>query len=129
MTLMDGDDMHRLWSLVADLSAQLNLNRTQLASVQTQLETLKGHSLHSTTGYALRRFNVDVSKEKFESELERLNVQLIQENNDLKWENKQNEKLIKEYEQCLEIVMKKFRTFSVRKGCVQRRFPPSRTSS
>lgn len=105
--------MHRLWSLVVDLSAQLNMNRQNLASVQAQLEKLKAHSVHANTGFALRRFNVDVSKDKFESELERLNVHLIQENNDLRWENKMNDRLIKEYEQCLDIVMKKFRSFSV----------------
>ncbi|CAO1617705.1 unnamed protein product [Parajaminaea phylloscopi] len=112
MTLVDGDEMHRLWTLVVDLSAQLNMNRQNLANVQTQLENLKAHSVHAHTGFALRRFNVDVSKEKFESELERLNVHLITENNDLRWENRMNDRLIKEYEQCLEVVMKKFRSFS-----------------
>lgn len=113
MTFMDGDEMHRLWALVADLTSQLNLNRQHLADVQSQVEVLKGRAVHNQTGFALRRFNVDVSKEKFESELERLNAHLAQENNELKWENKMNDRLIKEFEQCLEIVMKKFRIFSV----------------
>ncbi|PWN25191.1 hypothetical protein BDZ90DRAFT_234391 [Jaminaea rosea] len=112
MTLVEGDDMHRLWSLIVDLSAQLNMNRQQITSLQSQLQTLKAHSVHSNTGFALRRFNVDVSKETFESELERLNVHLAQENNDLRWENKMNDRLIKEYEQCLDMVMRKFRAFS-----------------
>ncbi|PWN20566.1 hypothetical protein BCV69DRAFT_299048 [Microstroma glucosiphilum] len=112
MTFMDGDEMHRLWALVADLTSQLNLNRQHLADVQSQVEVLKGRAVHNQTGFALRRFNVDVSKEKFESELERLNAHLAQENNELKWENKMNDRLIKEFEQCLEIVMKKFRIFS-----------------
>lgn len=114
MTFMDGDEMNRLWALVADLTSQLTLNRQHLADVQAQVEVLKGRALHNQTGFALRRFNVDLSKEKFESELERLNAHLAQENNELKWENRMNDRLIKEYEQCLEIVMKKFRTFSVR---------------
>lgn len=113
MTLVEGDDMQRLWALVVDLSSQLNMNRQQITSVQTQLQNLKAHSVHTNTGFALRRFNVDVAKETFESELERLNVHLAQENNDLRWENKMNERLIKEYEQCLDLVMKKFRAFSV----------------
>lgn len=119
MTLTDpssssssGDDAQSVWSLIGDLSQQLNANRAHVTSLQAQLDALKGKSIHSHTGYALRRFNTDVSKEKFESELERWNVALVQENNELKWENKVNDKLVKEYEQCLEVVMHKFRTFA-----------------
>lgn len=113
MTIMDGEEMNRLWGLVGDLTAQLHLNRQDVTNLQQQIETLKARSIHSTTGYALRRFNVDLSKEKFESELEKLNAGLVQENNELKWENRMNEKLLKEYDQCLELIMKKFRSFSV----------------
>lgn len=113
MTVMEGDDMQRLWGLVVELSTQLNKNRADLAAVQQQLVTLKANSVHTNTGYALRRFNVDLSKEKFESEVERLNAALVQENNELRWDNKMNERLIKDYEACLDVVMKKFRSFSV----------------
>lgn len=116
MTVMEGDDMQRLWGLVVELSTQLNKNRADLAAVQQQLVTLKANSVHTNTGYALRRFNVDLSKEKFESEVERLNAALVQENNELRWDNKMNERLIKDYEACLDVVMKKFRSFSVSVG-------------
>lgn len=84
-----------------------------------------------TSGFVLRRFNVDLSKgelchslrgvalylckpsETFESELERKNAQLIIENQSLLHENKQLNTLLKEYETTLETVMSKFRNHSV----------------
>ncbi|PWN51408.1 hypothetical protein IE53DRAFT_51431 [Violaceomyces palustris] len=112
MTLMEGDDIQRLWSLVADLSAQLTANRQACEALQAQADQLKGQALHSGTGYALRRFNLDISKEKFESELEQLNAHLVKENQSLAHENKQQALLLKEYENTLETVMSKFRSFS-----------------
>jgi SIKE family len=107
------DELSTLWSLVAELSSQLTANRELCVSLQQQAEHLKGQVHHNNNGYALRRFNVDVSKEKFESELERINVQLVKENTQLQYENKQLNALLREHEQTIEAVMIKFRNFSV----------------
>lgn len=55
-----------------------------------------------------------IQKEQFESELERMNAQIMIENQRLQHENKQLSTLLKEYEQTLETVMAKFRTQAVR---------------
>lgn len=112
MTIMDSDDMQRLWSLVEDLTNQLQANRQLCESLQQQADQLRGQAIHSGTGFALRRFNIDLSKEKFESELEALNVHLVKENLALSHENKQQAVLLREYENTLETVMAKFRSFS-----------------
>ncbi len=112
MAIMDGDDMQRLWSLVEDLTNQLQANRQLCESLQQQADQLRGQAIHSGTGFALRRFNTDISKEKFESELESLNVHLVKENLALSHENKQQAVLLREYENTLETVMAKFRSFS-----------------
>ena len=112
MTIMDGDDMQRLWSLIEDLTNQLQANRQLCESLQQQADQLRGQAIHSGTGFALRRFNTDLSKEKFESELEALNAHLVKENLSLSHENKQQAVLLREYENTLETVMAKFRSFS-----------------
>ncbi|CAD6923479.1 unnamed protein product [Tilletia controversa] len=112
MTLVENDDVAQLWTLVGELSAQIAENRERTQALQQQADELKGQALHATTGYALRRFNVDISKEKFESELERINAQLVYENNILAHENKQTALLLREYEHALETVMAKFRAFT-----------------
>ncbi|KAJ9475522.1 hypothetical protein PHBOTO_005581 [Pseudozyma hubeiensis] len=112
MTMMDGDDMQRLWSLIEDLTNQLQANRQLCESLQQQADQLRGQAIHSGTGFALRRFNIDLSKEKFESELEALNAHLVKENLGLSHENKQQAVLLREYENTLETVMAKFRSFS-----------------
>ncbi|SNX86628.1 uncharacterized protein MEPE_05337 [Melanopsichium pennsylvanicum] len=109
---MDGDDMQRLWSLIEDLTNQLQANRQLCESLQQQADQLRGQAIHSGTGFALRRFNTDLSKEKFESELEALNAHLVKENLGLSHENKQQALLLREYENTLETVMAKFRSFS-----------------
>ena len=109
---MDGDDMQRLWSLIEDLTNQLQANRQLCESLQQQADQLRGQAIHSGTGFALRRFNTDLSKEKFESELEALNAHLVKENLSLSHENKQQAVLLREYENTLETVMSKFRSFS-----------------
>jgi hypothetical protein len=53
------------------------------------------------------------SAEEFESELERLNVQLVTENQALQQENRQLSSLLKDYESTLEAVMGKFRAHAV----------------
>lgn len=51
--------------------------------------------------------------EEFESELERMNVNLVLENQNLQQENRQLSMLLKDYESTLETVMAKFRTHAV----------------
>ncbi len=104
--------MQRLWSLIEDLTNQLQANRQLCESLQQQADQLRGQAIHSGTGFALRRFNTDLSKEKFESELEALNAHLVKENLSLSHENKQQAVLLREYENTLETVMAKFRSFS-----------------
>ncbi|KAG8707570.1 hypothetical protein FRC09_001750 [Ceratobasidium sp. 395] len=103
-------EMARLWSLVCELSEQLNNNKAVAASLQAQANTLKSQAIHNGTGFALRRFNTDLSKEVFETELERMNAAIIIENQTLQHENKQLNTLLKEYETTLETVMAKFRS-------------------
>jgi hypothetical protein len=112
MTLVEGEELQRLWSLVSELSSQLSANQQLCQSLQAQADELKGHALHSGTGYTLRRFNLDISKEKFESDLEKINASLVMENHTLAHENKQVNVLLREYEQTLEQIMTKFRSFS-----------------
>ncbi|GAA6058424.1 hypothetical protein JCM3770_000465 [Rhodotorula araucariae] len=112
MTLMDasqGSEMERLWALLTELSAQLSHNRQQTEELHRRAEELKAQAVHTQTGFTLRRFNVDVSQEEFESELERLNVSLVKENQALQQENRQLSSLLKDYESTLEAVMGKFR--------------------
>lgn len=59
--LMD-EDFQRLWSLLAELSGQLTANREQCEALKRQAEELKKQAIHTGTGYALRRFNVDLSQ-------------------------------------------------------------------
>lgn len=113
MTLVEGEELQRLWALVSELSSQLSSNRELCHSLQAQADELKGQALHTGTGYTLRRFNLDISKEKFESELEKINSQLVMENQSLTHENKQINFLLREYENTLETIMSKFRSFSV----------------
>ncbi|CAE6345403.1 unnamed protein product [Rhizoctonia solani] len=95
-------ELSRLWSLVCELSEQLNNNKAATASLQAQANALKGQAIHNGTGFALRRFNTDLSKEVFESELERMNAAIVIENQTLQHENKQLNILLKEYETTLE---------------------------
>ncbi|KAG0150561.1 hypothetical protein CROQUDRAFT_652153 [Cronartium quercuum f. sp. fusiforme G11] len=109
MAVMD-EDLQRLWHLLAELSSQLTQNRDQCEQLKKQAEDLKTQAIHTGTGYALRRFNVDLSKEQFESELERMNAQLVVENQTLQHENRQLTILLKDYETTLEQIMTRFRT-------------------
>lgn len=52
--------------------------------------------------------------ERFESELERTNAQVIIENHTLLQENRQLSLLLKEYEQTMDTIMSKFRSHAVR---------------
>lgn len=62
----------------------------------------------------LRLITVVVFAEEFDSELEKLNVQLVMENQALQQENRQLSSLLKDYESTLEAVMGKFRAHAVR---------------
>jgi ABC-type phosphate transport system auxiliary subunit len=128
------DDMERLWTLLAELSNQLSLNRQHCDALRRQAEDLKQQAVHVGTGFTLRRFNTDISKgarrrlrrsarapltasaEVFESELERLNATLVLENHSLQHENKQLSMLLKDYEGTLENIMGRFRSFAVRRA-------------
>ncbi|EJD03541.1 uncharacterized protein FOMMEDRAFT_82134 [Fomitiporia mediterranea MF3/22] len=109
---MDGD-MIRVWHMVQELSEQLAHNQKLIATLQSQANSLKDQAIHNGSGYALRRFNVDLSQEVFDSELERTNAQMIIENQTLNHENRQLGMLLKEYEQTLETVMSKFRSHAL----------------
>ncbi|KAG6915258.1 hypothetical protein DXG01_012443 [Tephrocybe rancida] len=109
---MDSDIL-RLWQLVHELSDQLALNQKFTAALQAQAGTLKVQAAHAGSGFALRRYNTDISKEAFESELERTSAQTIIENQTLLYENKQLSLLLKEYEGTMETIMSKFRNHAL----------------
>jgi len=94
---------------VQELAEQITHNKNIVAQLQHQASLLKEHAFHNVSGYALRRFNVDLSQETFDSELERTNALILIENQTLQHENKQLGTLLKEYEQTMETVMSKFR--------------------
>jgi len=103
------DELQRLWQLLAELSSQLTQNREQTEQLKKQAEELKTQAIHTGTGYALKRFNVDLSKEQFESEVERMNAQLVIENQTLQHENRHLTILLKDHETTLEQIMTRFR--------------------
>lgn len=115
-------ELDRIWAIALELSAQLSHNRQITEELQRKAEEVRLQSIHSHTGFTLRRFNLDVSDEHFDSELERFNVSLVQENLALQTENRQLSVLLKDYEGTLEAVMAKFRAHAVR----LRAFPLSR---
>ncbi|KZV93746.1 hypothetical protein EXIGLDRAFT_612618 [Exidia glandulosa HHB12029] len=112
---MENEDpeMSRLWELVNELSDQLSRNRELTASLQKQVGTLKDQAAQTGSSSSLRRFNLDISKETFESAIERTNAQVILEHQHLTQENKQLAALLKEFEQTLDTVMSKFRGHAI----------------
>ncbi|KAI0348132.1 hypothetical protein BDW22DRAFT_1320468 [Trametopsis cervina] len=102
-------DYVRVWQLLHELSEQNALNQKMSENLHTVTETLKNEASHLASGFSLRRFNTDISKEVFESELERQNAQIIIENHTLLHENRQLSMLLKEYEHTMETIMGKFR--------------------
>ncbi|WVQ81282.1 hypothetical protein IAT38_003405 [Cryptococcus sp. DSM 104549] len=103
------DELMRLWGLVGELSEQLSNNRALVTQLKARSENVKGQAVHVGTGFPLRRFNLDITNEEFQSELEAFSSHLVLENQQLQHENKQLNALLKEYEQTLETVMGKFR--------------------
>ncbi|KAG6337315.1 hypothetical protein ID866_1777 [Astraeus odoratus] len=113
MTVVDnpGDsDIVRLLNTIQELSDQLSRNRTHAISLHSTASAVKTQATHSQTGFVLRRFNLDKSKEEYDAELERMNCSLSLENFTLQHDNKQLGVVIREYEQTLESVMSAFRT-------------------
>ncbi|KAG6845165.1 hypothetical protein H0H87_012961 [Tephrocybe sp. NHM501043] len=106
-------DMLRLWQLVHELSEQLAANQKLTATLQSQASTLKVQASDAGSGFALRRFNTDISNETFESELERMSAQTVIENQTLLHENKQLSLLLKEYEGTMDNIMSKFRNHAL----------------
>ncbi|KAK4687245.1 hypothetical protein P7C73_g2879, partial [Tremellales sp. Uapishka_1] len=103
------EELMRIWGLVGELSEQLSSNRAIVAQLRGRGENVKGQAAHVGTGFPLRRFNLDISDEEFQTELEGFASHLVLENQTLQHENKQLNTLLKEYEQTLETVMGKFR--------------------
>ncbi|WWC73054.1 uncharacterized protein I206_107019 [Kwoniella pini CBS 10737] len=103
------DELSRLWGLVGELSEQLANNRALVTQLKSRSDNVKGQAAHVGTGFPLRRFNLDISNEEFQTELEAFSSHLVMENQQLQHENKQLNALLKEYEQTLETVMGKFR--------------------
>lgn len=95
--------------LINELSNELNNNRDISTSLQSQVDELKDQVIHTVSGFTLRRYNTDISTEQFEFECERLNAELIKENQLLQFDNKQLTSLVKEFEGVIEVIMNKFR--------------------
>ncbi|KAL1951226.1 hypothetical protein VTO73DRAFT_375 [Trametes versicolor] len=108
---LDGDLM-RAWTILNELSEQNAMNQRLAVTLAEQAHSLKNEAKTLATGITLRRVNTDISKETFESELERQNAHIIIENHTLLQENKQFSALLEEYEQTMETVMSKFRAHS-----------------
>ncbi|KAJ7095984.1 hypothetical protein B0H15DRAFT_774547 [Mycena belliarum] len=104
------DPISRLWSLITELSDQLNQNRDVSAGIYQQAGGIKTQAVHAQTGFVLRRFNLDKPKDLYDAELERMNSSMALENIGLQHDNKQLNALIREYEQTLETLMNTFRT-------------------
>ncbi|KAI0756527.1 hypothetical protein C8Q80DRAFT_1333403 [Daedaleopsis nitida] len=103
------NDLIRAWQILHELSEQNALNHKMAATLASQAHSLKSDAQKVASGCSLRRVNLDISKEAFESELERQNAHIIIENHTLLQENKQLSALLKEYEETMETVMTKFR--------------------
>lgn len=109
---MEGD-LIRAYQLLMELSEQNSHNHKMSSSLHGLAETLKTQATDLASGFTLRRVNTDISKEVFESELERQNAQIIIENHQLLQENRQLNGLLKEYEQTMETIMNKFRSHAL----------------
>ncbi|KAH8099705.1 hypothetical protein BXZ70DRAFT_1065230 [Cristinia sonorae] len=110
------DEMDKFATLV-DLLQQLidqnEYNRKMCASLTTLAVEVKTQAVEAAAVTPLHRVNVDLSKEVFESELERTNAQAVIENHSLLHENRQLSVLLKEYEQTMDTVMAKFRSHAL----------------
>ncbi|EIM22876.1 hypothetical protein WALSEDRAFT_59657 [Wallemia mellicola CBS 633.66] len=105
----NSEEVVKLFELISQLSEQLGQNRLACHSLQQQADELKEQALHTVSGFALRRYNTDITKEQFEMECERMNAHLMTENQNLQYENRQLTSLMKEFESTVDIIMDKFR--------------------
>jgi len=101
--------LNHLWTLISELSEQLNVNRSLAVSLYGQADAVNVQAIHGKQGFVVRRFNLDKPKDVYENELERMNAAMIADNHALQRDNKQLNVLIKDYEQTLENVMSAFR--------------------
>jgi len=99
----------RLFTLLSEIMEQTNSHRNYTAQLHAQASGIKAQAVHSQTGFVLRRFNMDMKKEEYDAELERMNATMTAENLALQHDNKQLNTLIKEYETTLETIMGLFR--------------------
>ncbi|EKM61464.1 uncharacterized protein PHACADRAFT_82211 [Phanerochaete carnosa HHB-10118-sp] len=106
-------DLIRAYQLLMELSEQNGRNHEMSGGLHGLTDTLKTQAKDLAVGFTLRRVNTDISKEVFESELERQNAQIIIENHQLLQENRQLNGLLKEYEQTMETIMIKFRSHAL----------------
>ncbi|KAF8204292.1 hypothetical protein K438DRAFT_1580123 [Mycena galopus ATCC 62051] len=106
------NELVRIWQIVHELSEQLAQNQ-KATSRSRPRRCSQEQATHTGTGFVLRRFNTDIANETFESELERMNAQIVIENQTLLHENKQLSVLLKEYEGTLDTVMAKFRNHAL----------------
>ncbi|KAI9443414.1 hypothetical protein H4582DRAFT_1808456 [Lactarius indigo] len=102
-------DVGRLFTLLSEIMEQTNSHRTYTAQLHAQASGIKAQAIHSQSGFVLRRFNMDMKKEEYDAELERMNATMTAENLALQHDNKQLNTLIKEYETTLETIMGLFR--------------------
>ncbi|KAI0688879.1 hypothetical protein C8Q76DRAFT_635132 [Earliella scabrosa] len=113
MAVLDpnGDpDVLRVWTMLSEVSEQLSQNRSSAVNLHAIADGAKAQAIHSQSGFVLRRFNLDKSKEVYDEELERMNSAMSAENQMLLNDNRQLSALIREYEQTLENIMATFRT-------------------
>lgn len=103
----------RVWQVLHELTEQNAHNQKMATNLQHLALNIKTEAVDVAGSCSLRRFNVDISKETFESELERTNAQIIIENHTLVHENRQLSMLLKDYEQTMESIMTKFRSHAV----------------
>jgi len=110
MAIQDNEqEMMKLWTLVVDLSDVISRVKAQAVTLNSQTQSLKTQAGHAETGFVLRRFNQHLSKEEYDTELERMCTAMADENLSLQIDNKQLGALLKEYEQTLEHTMTTFR--------------------
>ncbi|TFY50879.1 hypothetical protein EVG20_g11279, partial [Dentipellis fragilis] len=109
----DSDFLVRAWQILSEIGDQLARNEQTTRELLSRADNLKAEAKDVQTGFSLRRYNVDLSKETMESELERTNAHILIENQALLQENKQLSQLLKEHEETMHTVMEKFRCHSL----------------
>lgn len=60
MTVIDPEadnELGQLWTLIIELSDELNKNRHLAVSLYTETSNIKSQAIHSQTGFVLRRFD------------------------------------------------------------------------